>query len=71
MLISLLKIFPLIFDPNQLTVDPFIKQIMLNELGDKFDTKDEYLTILTIGGEIYMYKLYFDGENYFSKRKKI
>ena len=71
MLISLLKIFPLIFDPNQLTVDPFIKQIMLNELGDKFDTKDEYLTILTIGGEIYMYKLYFDGENYFFKKEKI
>ena len=43
---------------------------MLNELGDKFDTKDEYLTILTIGGEIYMYKLYFDGENYFSKGKR-
>lgn len=58
------------FDPNQLTVDPFIKQIMLNELGDKFDTKDEYLTILTIGGEIYMYKLYFDGENYFFKKEK-
>ena len=40
---------------------------MLNELGDT----DEYLTILTIGGEIYMYKLYFDGENYFSKGKDL
>lgn len=57
------------FDPNQLTVDPFIKQIMLNELGDKVD-KDEYLTILTIGGEVYMYRLYYDGENYFFRKEK-
>ncbi|RCK58790.1 Protein CFT1 [Candida viswanathii] len=57
------------FDPNQQTVDPFIKQIMLNELGDKVD-RDEYLTILTIGGEVYMYRLYYDGENYFFRKEK-
>ncbi|KAL6451970.1 CFT1 Protein CFT1 [Candida maltosa Xu316] len=57
------------FNPTQQTIDPFVKQVMLNELGDKVD-KDEYLTILTIGGEVYMYKLYYDGENYFFKKEK-
>ncbi|RLV96208.1 Protein CFT1 [Spathaspora sp. JA1] len=57
------------FDPNENAPDPVIKQIILNELGDKHH-KEEYLTILTIGGEIIMYKLYFDGENYIFKKEK-
>ncbi|KAG2735725.1 hypothetical protein G9P44_001939 [Scheffersomyces stipitis] len=57
------------FDPAQNEPDPFIKQVMLNEIGDK-DHKEEYLTILTIGGEVLLYKLYFDGENYEFKKEK-
>lgn len=56
------------FDINGSEPDPSIKQVILNDLGDEYD-KEEYLTILTIGGEIYNYKLYFDGEN-FSFRKQ-
>lgn len=51
------------FDINGEDPDPSIKQVILNDLGDEF-SKDEYLTILTIGGEIYLYKMFFDGENY-------
>ncbi|QBM90200.1 cleavage and polyadenylation specificity factor subunit 1 [Metschnikowia aff. pulcherrima] len=51
------------FDINGADPDPFIKQVIFNELGDDV-VKDEYLTILTVGGEIYTYKMYFDGENY-------
>ncbi|KAF3984996.1 hypothetical protein FT663_05469 [Candidozyma haemuli var. vulneris] len=43
--------------------DPVIKQVVLNDLGDE-TCKEEYLTILTVGGEIYCYKLFFDGENF-------
>ncbi|KAI5970540.1 CFT1 [Candida margitis] len=57
------------FDIEQSPPDPFIKQIMLNELGDK-DHREEYLTILTIGGEVLMYKLFYDGENYLFKKEK-
>lgn len=59
------------FEPKQTTPDPFIKQIIFDELGDE-NEKDEYLTILTIGGEVLLYKLFFDGENYrFVKEKDI
>lgn len=51
------------FDINGADPDPFIKQVILNDLGDDL-SKDEYLTILTVGGEIYTYKMYYDGENY-------
>lgn len=51
------------FDVNSGEPDPFIKQVILNDLGDEY-SKEEYLTILTVGGEIYSYKLYFDGESY-------
>lgn len=51
------------FDINSNDPDPFIKQVILNDLGDDA-SKDEYLTILTIGGEIHSYKMFFDGENY-------
>lgn len=51
------------FDINGADPDPFIKQVMLNDLGDAY-SKDEYLTILTVGGEIYSYKMFFDGENF-------
>lgn len=51
------------FDVNPGDPDPFIKQVILNDLGDLY-SKEEYLTILTVGGEIYSYKLFFDGENY-------
>ncbi|KAI5959420.1 CFT1 [Candida pseudojiufengensis] len=57
------------FDINQAPPDPFIKQVILNDLGDK-DHEEEYLTVLTIGGEIYLYKLFFDGENYAFKKEK-
>lgn len=51
------------FDINAGEPDPFIKQVILNDLGDSY-SKEEYLTVLTVGGEIYSYKLFFDGENY-------
>lgn len=51
------------FDINGADPDPFIKQVILNDLGDG-SMKDEYLTILTVGGEIFSYKMFFDGENY-------
>lgn len=51
------------FDINGEDPDPHIKQVMLNDLGDEY-SKDEYLTILTVGGEIFSYQLFFDGENY-------
>ncbi|ODQ80697.1 hypothetical protein BABINDRAFT_160930 [Babjeviella inositovora NRRL Y-12698] len=51
--------------------DPFIKQIVLSSLG-KDDEDDEYLTILTVGGEILMYKLFFDGTDFqFLKEKNL
>lgn len=40
--------------PDEIVADPSIKQIMINKLGK--DNKEEYLTILTFGGEIYQYK---------------
>lgn len=51
------------FDINGADPDPFIKQVMVNDLGDEH-SKEEYLTILTVGGEIFSYRMYFDGENY-------
>lgn len=57
------------FGIEQSPPDPFIKQVILNDLGDK-DHKEEYLTILTIGGEVLMYKLFYDGENYMFKKEK-
>lgn len=40
--------------PEEMNPDPSIKQIMLNRLGHH--KKEEFLTILTFGGEIYQYK---------------
>lgn len=40
--------------PDEVVPDPSIKQIMLNKLGK--NNKEEFLTILTFGGEIYQYK---------------
>lgn len=40
--------------PDEVVPDPSIKQVMINKLGN--NSKDEYLTILTFGGEIYQYK---------------
>ncbi|CAL9734593.1 protein Cft1p [Monosporozyma servazzii] len=40
--------------PEEVVPDPSIKQIMLNKLGK--NSKEEFLTILTFGGEIYQYK---------------
>lgn len=40
--------------PDEMNPDPSIKQIMLNKLGHTF--KEEYLTVLTFGGEVYQYK---------------
>lgn len=51
------------FEARDSMPDPFIKQIIFDELGDE-DFKEQYLTILTVGGETYLYKLFFDGENF-------
>lgn len=51
------------FDINGQDPDPFIKQVILNDFGDEY-SKDEYLTILTVGGEIFSYKMFFDGINF-------
>lgn len=51
------------FDINGADPDPHIKQVILNDLGDEH-SKEEYLTILTVGGEIHSYQMFFDGENY-------
>lgn len=40
--------------------DPQIKAITICELGDETD-KEEYLIILTVGGQIILYKLFFNG----------
>ncbi|SCV03426.1 LAME_0H10330g1_1 [Lachancea meyersii CBS 8951] len=40
--------------PEEVVPDPSIKQVMINRLGK--DNKEEYLTILTFGGEVYVYK---------------
>lgn len=40
--------------PDEINPDPSIKQIMLNRLGHR--KREEFLTILTFGGEIYQYK---------------
>lgn len=57
------------FKPTDAYPDPFIKQIMLVELGDKYVQK-EYLTVLTIGGETYFYELFYDRINNICKFKK-
>lgn len=59
------------FEPRDSLPDPFIKQVVFNELGDQH-SKDEYLTILTVGGEILLYKMYFDEENFqFAKVRNV
>lgn len=57
------------FEPGDTEPDPFIKQVVLNQIGEQ-QAKEEYLTVLTVGGEIYMYKLYFDGSNFRLKKEK-
>lgn len=59
------------FENTDTYPDPFIKQVIFNEIGDEIH-KSQYLTILTMGGEVYLYKLYFDGENFrFLKEKDL
>lgn len=40
--------------PEEVVPDPSIKQVMINKLGHH--NREEYLTILTFGGEVYQYK---------------
>ena len=40
--------------PEEIIPEPQIKQVMINKLGN--EVKEEYLTVLTFGGEIYQYK---------------
>lgn len=40
--------------PDEVIPDPSIKQVMINKLGN--GNKEEFLTILTFGGEVYQYK---------------
>ncbi|KAH3899197.1 cleavage/polyadenylation factor CFT1 SCDLUD_004627 [Saccharomycodes ludwigii] len=43
--------------PEEIVPDPFIKQVMVNKLGNNnIYNNDVYLTILTFGGEIYQYR---------------
>ncbi|CCH45811.1 hypothetical protein BN7_5397 [Wickerhamomyces ciferrii] len=42
--------------------DPFIKEIEFSEIGDEFHS-EEILTILTIGGELILYKIFKDLNN--------
>lgn len=59
------------FENKDTYPDPFIKQVIFNELGNGV-SKTQYLTILTMGGEVLLYKLYFDGENFkFLKEKNL
>ncbi|AET38696.1 cleavage/polyadenylation factor CFT1 Ecym_3197 [Eremothecium cymbalariae DBVPG len=51
--------------PEEINPDPSIKQVMINKLGHKF--KEEYLTILTFGGEIYLYRKCVDNPDKFVK----
>lgn len=53
------------FEQRDTLPDPFIKQIILNPLGNNSVDDDEHLTVLTVGGEIIVYKLFFDGEKNF------
>lgn len=47
-------------DPNyEADVDPILKQCIFTKIGDEFNIKN-YLVILTFGGEIIMYELFFD-----------
>lgn len=62
------------FENRDTIPDPFIKQIVLNKLGDwrNSDDDSEFLSILTLGGEVILYKLYFDGQNFqFIKQKDL
>lgn len=59
------------FENRDTYPDPFIKQVIFNDIGNDI-TKTQYLTILTMGGEVLLYKLYFDGENFtFLKEKNL
>lgn len=40
--------------PEEVIPDPSIKQVMINKLGST--NKEEFLTVLTFGGEVYQYK---------------
>ncbi|SCU87875.1 LADA_0E06722g1_1 [Lachancea dasiensis] len=40
--------------PEEIVPDPCIKQVMINRLGK--DGKEDFLTILTFGGELYLYR---------------
>lgn len=51
------------FDINGQEPDPFIKQVILNDFGDEY-SKEEYLSILTVGGELFVYKMFYDGANF-------
>lgn len=49
--------------PDEVIPDPSIKQVMINKLGH--DSKEEFLTILTFGGEVYQYKKSSSSNNRF------
>lgn len=51
------------FEQRDTEPDPTIKQVVFTELGDSHH-KQEYLTVLTVGGEVVMYRLYFNGVNF-------
>lgn len=48
--------------------DPFIKEIEFTEIGDEVH-KEEILTILTIGGELILYKIFKNSNNHYDFQK--
>lgn len=58
-----------LFNNRDAYPDPYIKQAILVNLGDKYVQK-EYLVLLTIGGETYFYELYYDKLNSVCKFRK-
>ncbi|KAH3674775.1 hypothetical protein WICPIJ_009463 [Wickerhamomyces pijperi] len=57
-------------NPQGLIPDPFIKEIEFTKLGDG-TCSEEVLTILTIGGELILYKLFQDPINCVPKLQKL
>ncbi|AGO09931.1 AaceriAAL060Wp [[Ashbya] aceris (nom. inval.)] len=51
--------------PEDINPDPSIKQVIISRLGHKH--KQEYLTILTFGGEVYLYRKCIDNPDRFIK----
>lgn len=57
-------------NPNyEADVDPILKQCIFTQIGDKYDRED-YMIILTFGGEVIMYQLFYDTQKKYFKFMK-